>query len=64
MPTLFPTARRSDEWLYEHPAARARDVEAAFRDTDLGAVLTTIGGNDQVRILRHLDADVLAAHPT
>ena len=63
-PTLFPTARRSDAWLYEHPEARARDVEAAFRDPDVGAVLTTIGGNDQVRILRHLDADALAAHPT
>jgi muramoyltetrapeptide carboxypeptidase LdcA involved in peptidoglycan recycling len=63
-PVLFPTARRSDEWLYDHPAARARDVEAAFRDPDLGTVLATIGGNDQVRILRHLDAGTLAAHPT
>jgi muramoyltetrapeptide carboxypeptidase LdcA involved in peptidoglycan recycling len=63
-PTLFPTARRSDEWLYDHPEARARDVEAAFRDPDIGAVLTTIGGNDQVRILRHLDTDVLAGNPT
>jgi len=63
-PVLFPTARRSDEWLYEHPAARARDVETAFRDPDIGAVLATIGGNDQVRILRHLDAGTLAEHPT
>ena len=63
-PVLFPTARRSDEWLYGHPGGRARDVERAFRDPDVGAVLTTIGGNDQVRILRHLDIDSLAAHPT
>ena len=63
-PVLFPTARRSDEWLYEHPAARARDVEAAFRDPDIGAVLATIGGNDQVRILQHLDAEVLRSNPT
>jgi muramoyltetrapeptide carboxypeptidase LdcA involved in peptidoglycan recycling len=63
-PVLFPTARRSDEWLYDHPETRARDVEAAFRDPDIGAVLTSVGGNDQVRILRHLDAGVLAAHPT
>lgn len=63
-PILFPTARRSDEWLYDHPAARARDVEAAFRDPDVGAVLATIGGNDQVRILRHLDRDALRANPT
>jgi muramoyltetrapeptide carboxypeptidase LdcA involved in peptidoglycan recycling len=63
-PVLFPTVRRSDEWLYDHPAARARDVEAAFRDPDVGAVLTTVGGNDQVRILRHLDADALRSNPT
>ena len=63
-PVLFPTARRSDEWLYDHPEARARDVEAAFRDPDIGAVLATIGGNDQVRILRHIDADVLRSNPT
>lgn len=63
-PVLFPTARRSSEWLYDHPEARARDVEAAFRDPDVGAVLTTVGGNDQVRILRHLDTGLLAEHPT
>lgn len=63
-PVLFPTARRSDAWLYDHPEARARDVEAAFCDPDIGAVLTTIGGNDQVRTLQYLDADVLRSNPT
>ena len=63
-PVLFPTARRSSEWLYDHPAARAHDVQTAFRDPDVGAVLTTIGGNDQVRMLRHLDAGVLRSNPT
>lgn len=63
-PVLFPTARRSSEWLYDHPEARARDVEAAFCDPDVGAVFTTVGGNDQVRILRHLDTAVLTEHPT
>jgi muramoyltetrapeptide carboxypeptidase LdcA involved in peptidoglycan recycling len=63
-PVEFPTARRSDDWLAAHPAARARDVETAFRDPDIAAVLTTIGGNDQVRVLRHVDREVLASHPT
>jgi muramoyltetrapeptide carboxypeptidase LdcA involved in peptidoglycan recycling len=63
-PVAFPTATRSSEWLADHPEARARDVERAFRDPDVGAVLATIGGNDQVRILRHLDGGVLADNPT
>lgn len=63
-PVAFPTAERSAEWLYDHPEARARDVMDAFRDPDVSGVFATIGGNDQVRILRHLDADVLSEHPT
>jgi len=63
-PVAFPTATKSSEWLADHPEERARDVERAFRDPDVGAVVATIGGNDQVRILKHLDGDVLAANPT
>jgi muramoyltetrapeptide carboxypeptidase LdcA involved in peptidoglycan recycling len=63
-PVEFRTARREDDWLYDNPGARARDIEDAFRDDEVDAVLATIGGNDQVRILEHLDADVLREHPT
>jgi muramoyltetrapeptide carboxypeptidase LdcA involved in peptidoglycan recycling len=63
-PVEFPTARKADDWLADNPAARARDIEDAFRDPDIAAVLATIGGNDQVRILEHLDAAVLREHPT
>ena len=63
-PVAFPTATRSSEWLSDHSEARARDLERAFRDPDIGAVVATIGGNDQIRILKHLDGDVLAANPT
>jgi muramoyltetrapeptide carboxypeptidase LdcA involved in peptidoglycan recycling len=63
-PVAFPTATRSSEWLSDHPDERARDVERAFHDPDVGAVIATIGGNDQVRILKHLDGDILADNPT
>ena len=63
-PVAFPTATKSSDWLYENPEERARDVERAFRDPDVGAVFATIGGNDQVRVLAHLDGDVLEANPT
>ena len=45
------------------PAARAADVNAAFADPEITAILTSIGGDDQIKILKHLDADLIAANP-
>ncbi|EFW90863.1 peptidase U61 LD-carboxypeptidase A [Haladaptatus paucihalophilus DX253] len=63
-PVEFPTATKSPEWLYDHPAARAEDVMDAFADPDIAGVIAVIGGADQVRILPHLDTDVLRENPT
>ncbi|WP_231184108.1 S66 peptidase family protein [Haladaptatus sp. DYF46] len=63
-PVEFPTATKSPEWLYDHPEARARDVMDAFSDPDIGGVIAVIGGADQIRILPHLDPDVLRENPT
>lgn len=63
-PVEFPTATKSPEWLYDHPEARAKDVMDAFADPDIAGVIAVIGGEDQVRILPHLDADVLRENPT
>ncbi len=63
-PVEYPTATADAEYLYDHPEQRARDLERAFRDPEIAAVVTTIGGNDQVRVLDHLDAAVLREHPT
>ncbi|WP_135534758.1 S66 family peptidase [Halostella pelagica] len=63
-PVVYPTARQSDEFLAANPRARAADVHDAFRDPDIRAVFATIGGWDQLRILRHLDTAVLRKNPT
>ncbi|WP_435358373.1 S66 family peptidase [Haloarchaeobius sp. DFWS5] len=63
-PVEFPTARKSAGWLAANPKARAKDVMDAFRDPDIGAVVANIGGNDQIRVLDHLDPDVLRENPT
>jgi len=63
-PVASPTATADDAFLAAHPEARARDVEAAFRDPEVGAVVATIGGNDQIRLARHLDEGTLRDHPT
>ena len=63
-PVEFPTATKDSEYLYDHPEARARDVLDAFADPDVRGVIATIGGYEQVRILRHLDPEVLRENPT
>ena len=55
----FPTTRK----LGASPHERADDLHAAFADPEIRAVLTSIGGNDQLKVLRHLDADLLRANP-
>ncbi|MFB6111988.1 MAG: LD-carboxypeptidase [Halobacteriaceae archaeon] len=63
-PRVHPTARQSNEFLAAHPRARAAAIHEAFRDPDIGAVFATIGGHDQLGVLKHLDPTVLENHPT
>lgn len=63
-PVEYPTASKDAEYLADHPKERAQDVMDAFADPDIGGVITTIGGDDQIRILEHLDPEVLRANPT
>ena len=58
-PIEYPTTRS----LHASPRERARDLSDAFADPSIRAVMATIGGDDQITVLKHLDADVLAANP-
>jgi muramoyltetrapeptide carboxypeptidase LdcA involved in peptidoglycan recycling len=49
--------------LGSSPADRAADLHAAFADPDIKAVICSIGGDSQITVLPHLDADVLRANP-
>lgn len=59
VPVEYPTTRR----LGASAQARAADVTAAFADPAIRAVLATIGGDDQLTVVPHIDAAVLAANP-
>lgn len=63
-PVVYDTAERDGEYLAEHPEARAADVHEAFRNDEIRGVIATIGGDDQLRVLKHLDPDVLRENPT
>jgi muramoyltetrapeptide carboxypeptidase LdcA involved in peptidoglycan recycling len=59
VPVEYPTTRR----LNADPKDRAADLNAAFADPSITAIISTIGGDDQIRVLPHLDRALIAAHP-
>jgi muramoyltetrapeptide carboxypeptidase LdcA involved in peptidoglycan recycling len=59
----LPTARMSNDELQRHPRLRAEDVNAAFRDPEIKAVISSIGGYDSVRILPYIDNRALRENP-
>jgi muramoyltetrapeptide carboxypeptidase LdcA involved in peptidoglycan recycling len=59
IPVEYPTTRRLDS----APQDRAADLMAAFADPEIKAVMSTIGGNDQITVLRHLDPAIMTATP-
>jgi len=59
VPVEYPTTRR----LGASPTARAADVNAAFADPEIRAVLATIGGDDQITVIPHLDGGLVRADP-
>ena len=58
-----PHALESNDWLYGNPQARANDLHWALQNPDVKAIISTIGGDDSVRILPYLDADLIRKHP-
>jgi len=59
VPVEYPTTRQIDA----APEARAADVNAAFADPSIRAILATIGGDDQILVVPHLDAALAQADP-
>ncbi len=59
VPVEYPTTRL----VGATPAARAADINAAFADPSIRAILATIGGEDQIRVIPHLDAEAVRADP-
>ena len=59
VPVEYPTTRR----LNASAVDRAADLEAAFGDPEIRAVLATIGGDDQITVIPHLDAELVRRDP-
>ncbi|GAA4872471.1 S66 peptidase family protein [Kitasatospora terrestris] len=58
-PVEYPTTRT----MGASPQARAADLHAAFADPEIKAVIASIGGDDQITVVPHLDAELIRANP-
>ena len=58
-PVEYPTTKR----LNATPAERAADLHAAWSDPSIRAVISSIGGSDQITVLKHLDPEVFRSNP-
>jgi len=58
-PVEYPTTRR----VGASPQDRAADLNAAFAAPEIRAVLATIGGEDQITVVPHLNPELVRADP-
>lgn len=59
----MPHARDPADVLDARPELRAADLHAAFADESIAGIITSIGGDDSVRVLPHLDPGAMVRHP-
>lgn len=51
------------DFVATNTQARADDLHQAFADPDIAGIVSTIGGDDSMRLLPLLDLELIAAHP-
>jgi muramoyltetrapeptide carboxypeptidase LdcA involved in peptidoglycan recycling len=59
----YPTTRMAPSELHDNPRRRAEDLNAAFADPAISAIIASIGGDDSVRLLPYLDTKLIANNP-
>src|SRR3954470_21166762 len=61
--TESPHALSDAAWLARNPGARADDLMRAFADPSIAGIVSTIGGDDSIRLLPFVDLSVIREHP-
>jgi hypothetical protein len=59
----MPNALRDARFLYENPTARADDLMRAFADKSIAAIVASIGGDDAIRLMPHIDLGAIRDNP-
>ena len=51
------------DFIRRNPKARAEELNQAFADTSIKGIISSIGGDDSIRMLPYLDLDVIRRNP-
>lgn len=54
---------KGSEYIYKYPEARAKDLMNAFKNPDIKAIFSCIGGDDSIRLLPYIDFEVIRENP-
>ncbi|MFD1064674.1 S66 family peptidase [Oceanobacillus locisalsi] len=59
----MPNSLKGETYIDEHPEARAEDLMTAFADPEIKAIISTIGGDDSIRLLPYIDFEIIRQNP-
>jgi muramoyltetrapeptide carboxypeptidase LdcA involved in peptidoglycan recycling len=59
----MPHTLADPDYIYDHPEARAADMMEAFSDQSIKGIFSCIGGDDTIRLLPHINFDVIRNNP-
>lgn len=59
----FTSTKRKFDTSKKHVLARVKDIHDAFLDKEVDAIVTTIGGDDCIRLLPYLDKKIIEENP-
>jgi muramoyltetrapeptide carboxypeptidase LdcA involved in peptidoglycan recycling len=59
----MPNTLRDPKWIAQNPQARADDLMLAFEDKSIKAVISTIGGDDSIRLIPYIDRNLIRDNP-
>ncbi len=51
------------EYIYNNPKKRAEDLMEVFKDPEVKAIFSTIGGDDSIRLLPYIDFEIIKNNP-
>lgn len=56
-------ALKPSDWIYRNPKARADDLIEALADESIKGIISNIGGEDSIRLLKHIDIKTIKENP-
>lgn len=60
---IMPHALKGSAFTQQHPELRASDLNEAIRDREVKAIISSIGGDDAIRIWPYVDCEALQSFP-